>query len=103
MNEFFATLDKAHGVPDDRSIPSQVKVDWCRWAHEKTMNAGYNANDSHKWLLERELDWKTVDRGTPLPAPRQQFDHQMDCFHRIGQSQMRTSVKPKENHISLPR
>eukprot|EP00971_Amphidinium_carterae_P053124 1046391-Amphidinium_carterae.1 len=74
MTEFFATLDKTHGVPNDRLIPYQVKVDWCRWAHEMTMNAGYDADDSHKWLLEQELDWMTIARGTPSSIPRQQFD-----------------------------
>eukprot|EP00971_Amphidinium_carterae_P075234 1487100-Amphidinium_carterae.1 len=64
MTDFFTTLDKAHGIPDDRLIPFQVKVDWCRWTHERTMNAGYNAGDSHKWLLEQDLDWKIIARGT---------------------------------------
>eukprot|EP00971_Amphidinium_carterae_P046255 910419-Amphidinium_carterae.1 len=74
LKEFFATIDKAHGVPDDRLIPTQVKVDWYRWAHEKTMNAGYEARDSHKWLLERELEWETITPGPPPSVLRQQFD-----------------------------
>eukprot|EP00971_Amphidinium_carterae_P192465 3819227-Amphidinium_carterae.1 len=74
MTEFFATLDKAYGISDDRLISSQVKVDWCRWAHERTINAGYNANDSHKWLLKRKLDWKIVAKETSSPVLRQQFN-----------------------------
>eukprot|EP00971_Amphidinium_carterae_P249639 4955061-Amphidinium_carterae.1 len=79
MTEFFAKLDEPHGVPDDMLIPSQTKVDWCRWAHERTMNAGYNAEDSHKWLLERDLeslilDWKMLTRGTPPSMIRRQFN-----------------------------
>eukprot|EP00971_Amphidinium_carterae_P209904 4163725-Amphidinium_carterae.1 len=38
------------------------------------MNAGYEASDSHKWLLERDLDWKILTKGTPPPVLRQQFD-----------------------------
>eukprot|EP00971_Amphidinium_carterae_P304141 6044151-Amphidinium_carterae.1 len=74
LNEFYATLDQPYGVPDDRLIPSQVRVDWSRWAHERTMNAGYNASDSHKWLLERDVDWKIAERGIPPHAPHQRFD-----------------------------
>eukprot|EP00971_Amphidinium_carterae_P188519 3741997-Amphidinium_carterae.1 len=36
MNDFFAMVDMDHGVPDELQIPSQTKVDWCRWAHERT-------------------------------------------------------------------
>eukprot|EP00971_Amphidinium_carterae_P001753 35095-Amphidinium_carterae.1 len=38
------------------------------------MNAGYDAGDSHKWLLERDLDWKIITKGTSPPVLRQQFD-----------------------------
>eukprot|EP00971_Amphidinium_carterae_P081995 1622282-Amphidinium_carterae.1 len=48
MDEFHEALDKDHGPPNDKVVPSQVRVDWCRWAHEKTMNAGYDADSSHK-------------------------------------------------------
>eukprot|EP00971_Amphidinium_carterae_P151573 3004822-Amphidinium_carterae.1 len=74
MNEHFAHVDKPYGVPDELQIPSQAKVDWCRWAHERTMNAGYDAEDSHKWLLERDLDWKILQRGTPPSMTRSQFN-----------------------------
>eukprot|EP00971_Amphidinium_carterae_P164589 3263059-Amphidinium_carterae.1 len=36
MNDFFAMVDMDHGVPDELQIPTQTKVDWCRWAHERT-------------------------------------------------------------------
>eukprot|EP00971_Amphidinium_carterae_P047791 941059-Amphidinium_carterae.1 len=66
-------VDLDHGTPNDLHIPMQVKVDWSRWAHERTVNAGFNTEDSHKWLLERELDWKIVAKGNPPPMLRQQF------------------------------
>eukprot|EP00971_Amphidinium_carterae_P025474 502683-Amphidinium_carterae.1 len=38
------------------------------------MNAGFEASDSHKWLLERELEWQTLTPGPPPSTLRQQFD-----------------------------
>eukprot|EP00971_Amphidinium_carterae_P264340 5243755-Amphidinium_carterae.1 len=73
LNDFFAMVDIDHGTPDDLDIPTQVKVNWSRWAHERTINAGYDAEDSHKWLLERDLDWKIIAKGNPPPLLRCHF------------------------------
>eukprot|EP00971_Amphidinium_carterae_P311577 6192714-Amphidinium_carterae.1 len=74
LQHFFTTMDVPYGSPDDLIVPSQVRVDWSRWAHERTVNAGYLAEDSQKWLLEKDLDWKVLEKGNPPPTLRQQFD-----------------------------
>eukprot|EP00971_Amphidinium_carterae_P166827 3305748-Amphidinium_carterae.1 len=73
LKDFFEMVDMDHGTPDDLLIPTQVKVDWSRWAHERTVNAGYNTEDSHKWLLERDLDWKIIEKGNPPSMLRLQY------------------------------
>eukprot|EP00971_Amphidinium_carterae_P179690 3563761-Amphidinium_carterae.1 len=69
----FTAVDNKHGEPDNFDVPSQVHVDWCRWAHERTVNEGYSPEDSHKWLLERELYLKDVVKGMPPPTLRRQL------------------------------
>eukprot|EP00971_Amphidinium_carterae_P244076 4846504-Amphidinium_carterae.1 len=74
MQHYFNTMDFPYGTPDDLEIPSQVRVDWSRWAHERTVNAGYMSDDSQKWLLEKDLDWKVLEKGNPPPTLRHQFN-----------------------------
>eukprot|EP00971_Amphidinium_carterae_P191430 3798421-Amphidinium_carterae.1 len=74
VRDHFHVIDLKHGPPDDLDIPAQVRVNWGRWAHERTVNAGYQQEDSHKWLLERDLDWKILEKGNPPSEMRQQFD-----------------------------
>eukprot|EP00971_Amphidinium_carterae_P181904 3609574-Amphidinium_carterae.1 len=57
MQHHFTGIDAKHGSPDNLDIPSQVQVDWSRWAHERTINAGYQSEDSQKWLMLKDLDW----------------------------------------------
>eukprot|EP00971_Amphidinium_carterae_P018359 362094-Amphidinium_carterae.1 len=73
MQNHFEGIDVNYNCPDTLDVPSQVQVDWSRWAHERTVNAGYLPEDSHKWLLERDLDWKAVVKGMPPPMIRNQF------------------------------
>eukprot|EP00971_Amphidinium_carterae_P155344 3080872-Amphidinium_carterae.1 len=74
MQNHFEGIDVRYGCPDTLDVPPQVQVDWSRWAHERTVNAGYLPEDSHKWLLERDLDWKALVKGMPPPMMRNQFD-----------------------------
>eukprot|EP00971_Amphidinium_carterae_P024499 482823-Amphidinium_carterae.1 len=74
VQQHCATMDVPYGSPDDLEIPSQVRVDWSRWAHERTVNAGYASDASQKWLLERDLDWKVLGKGNPPLTLRHQFD-----------------------------
>eukprot|EP00971_Amphidinium_carterae_P290385 5765668-Amphidinium_carterae.1 len=60
MQNHFEGIDVNFGCPDTLDVPSQVHMDWSRWAHERTVNAGCLPEDSHKWLLERDLDWKAL-------------------------------------------
>eukprot|EP00971_Amphidinium_carterae_P172828 3425918-Amphidinium_carterae.2 len=76
----FETLDRKHGEPHNYDVPSQVHVDWCRWAHEKTVNARYSPDDSHTWLLERELELKDVVKGMPPLTLRRQFSSPAGLF-----------------------
>eukprot|EP00971_Amphidinium_carterae_P120540 2388639-Amphidinium_carterae.1 len=99
MEEFYETLDRDHGPPDDREVPSQVKVDWCRWAHEKTMNAGYDADSSHKWLLERDLDWKNVVRGIPPSVIRDRFESPDGLFPQKWPGPDGESEAQRESHV----
>eukprot|EP00971_Amphidinium_carterae_P012502 246025-Amphidinium_carterae.1 len=99
MEEFYETLDRDHGPPDDKVIPSQVKVDWCRWAHEKTMNAGYDADSSHKWLLERDLDWKNIVRGIPPSVIRDRFESPDGLFPQKWPEPDGESEAQRESHV----
>eukprot|EP00971_Amphidinium_carterae_P179717 3564233-Amphidinium_carterae.1 len=44
------------------------------------MKTGYRAGDSHKWLLERDLEWRTLTPGPPPSTLRQQFDSPNGVF-----------------------
>eukprot|EP00971_Amphidinium_carterae_P140100 2776199-Amphidinium_carterae.1 len=74
VKDHFHVIDLKHGPPDDLVIPAQVRVDWGRWAHERTVNAGYQQEESQKWLLERDLHWKAIVKGDPPLEMRQQFN-----------------------------
>eukprot|EP00971_Amphidinium_carterae_P275663 5469587-Amphidinium_carterae.1 len=99
MEEFYETLDRDHGPPNDREVPSQVKVDWCRWAHEKTMNAGFDADSSHKWLLERDLDWKNIVRGIPPSVIRDRFESPDGLFPQKWPEPDGESEAQRESHV----
>eukprot|EP00971_Amphidinium_carterae_P126972 2515720-Amphidinium_carterae.2 len=73
LTDHFRALDLRHGVPDNYDVPSQVHVDWARWAHERTVNEGYLQEDSYKWLLMKELTLADVVKGMPPPTMRNQF------------------------------
>eukprot|EP00971_Amphidinium_carterae_P350650 6491669-Amphidinium_carterae.3 len=73
LQNHFTAVDNKHGEPDNFDVPSQVHVDWCRWAHERTVNEGYSPEDSHKWLLERELILKDFTQS--MNASMISFSH----------------------------
>eukprot|EP00971_Amphidinium_carterae_P155795 3089236-Amphidinium_carterae.1 len=87
MQHFYTSMDVPCGSPDDLEIPSQVRVDWSRWAHERPVNEGYSSEDSQKWLLEKDLDWKVLEKGIPHPRCVISLMRQMVCFRRTGQTQ----------------
>eukprot|EP00971_Amphidinium_carterae_P096996 1920212-Amphidinium_carterae.1 len=43
-------------------------------AYKRTINAGYEASDSYKWLLERELEWQTLKPEQPSSTLHQQLN-----------------------------
>eukprot|EP00971_Amphidinium_carterae_P158253 3137160-Amphidinium_carterae.4 len=73
LQEQFAELDAKHGPPHSWNVLAQVHVDWCRWAHERSVNEGYSTDDSQRWLLERDMELKDVIKGMPPPTLRQSF------------------------------
>eukprot|EP00971_Amphidinium_carterae_P210336 4173212-Amphidinium_carterae.1 len=71
LQEHLEELDVRHGCPNNYDVPAQVQVDWHRWAHARTLNAGYFREDSYKWQMDKEVDLKSLVRVYPSLVTRQ--------------------------------
>eukprot|EP00971_Amphidinium_carterae_P050231 989795-Amphidinium_carterae.2 len=68
LREHFAEMDSEYGFP--HRLPTDVHVNWCRWAHAQTVNDGYASEDSTRWLLEQESNLSEAVKGIPPSTPR---------------------------------
>eukprot|EP00971_Amphidinium_carterae_P000212 4539-Amphidinium_carterae.1 len=55
-----------YGKPDSYDIPTQTVVDWCRWAHAKSVNLGCSVEQSRSHLVSNLADDEERVQGAPL-------------------------------------
>eukprot|EP00971_Amphidinium_carterae_P298911 5938531-Amphidinium_carterae.1 len=66
VRRIYEKQDAPYGPPDDCDLPTQTLIDWCRWAHVKSVNKGYAPSQSREHLIDG-LDYGEMRlRGSPL-------------------------------------
>eukprot|EP00971_Amphidinium_carterae_P022319 440245-Amphidinium_carterae.1 len=74
MQHHFDAIDVEHGCPHTLEAPSKVILNWSRWAHAKALNVGYFRGDSYKWLLDKEVNVRTLEMDKPSFMKRHPVD-----------------------------
>eukprot|EP00971_Amphidinium_carterae_P276159 5480020-Amphidinium_carterae.1 len=54
LQQHFDAIDAKCGSPNNMDVPMIVQAEWHKWAHTRTMNAGYFLGDSYKWEMDKE-------------------------------------------------
>eukprot|EP00971_Amphidinium_carterae_P167295 3315060-Amphidinium_carterae.1 len=74
MQHHFEKIDVEYGCPNTLEAPSQVILNWSRWAHARALNAGCFRGDSYKWLLEKEVNVRSLEMDKPSFMKRHPVD-----------------------------
>eukprot|EP00971_Amphidinium_carterae_P352225 6492495-Amphidinium_carterae.2 len=56
LQQHFEAIDVKCGSPNAMDVPMIVQTEWHKWAHTRTMNAGYFLGDSYKWEMDKEVN-----------------------------------------------
>eukprot|EP00971_Amphidinium_carterae_P184497 3662719-Amphidinium_carterae.1 len=63
----FDAIDVKCGCPDNMDVPMLVQAEWHKWAHARTLNAGYFLGESYKWEIDQEVSMQNLMRiNSPL-------------------------------------
>eukprot|EP00971_Amphidinium_carterae_P259369 5146750-Amphidinium_carterae.3 len=66
VRQVYDKQDAPYGRPDSFDFPTQTLIDWCRWAHAKSVNMGHAPSQSRAHLIEGLFNDEVRLRGSPL-------------------------------------
>eukprot|EP00971_Amphidinium_carterae_P257716 5115619-Amphidinium_carterae.1 len=55
LHQHFEGIDAKCGGPSTMDVPLTIRTEWHRWAHTRSMNAGYFLGDSYNWEMGKEV------------------------------------------------
>eukprot|EP00971_Amphidinium_carterae_P339419 6477238-Amphidinium_carterae.1 len=55
LHQHFVDIDVKCGGPSTMDVPLTIETEWHKWAHTRSLNAGYFPGDSYKWELGKEV------------------------------------------------
>eukprot|EP00971_Amphidinium_carterae_P283773 5633860-Amphidinium_carterae.2 len=55
LHQHFEGIDAKCGAPNTMDVPLSIQTKWHKWAHTRSMNAGYFLGDSYRWKMGKEV------------------------------------------------